>query len=229
MSTWKNEYLPDELPYDKFLKYGVEKLSDVELLAILIRSGTKEKNPLELSREVLKLFDERKGLLGLFHLEWKDLLSIKGIGKVKAIQLICVAEIAKRISYTKAREGMDFTSSQKIAWYYMESLRHEQKEIFMLCMLDNKCKLIKDCKLFVGTINSTIVSCREIFVEAFKQGASYIIILHNHPSGDPTPSKEDRQMTQKIKEVSGLVDIPLLDHIIIGDNQYISFHEKGLL
>lgn len=229
MSTWKNEFLPDELPYDKFLKYGVEKLSDVELLAILIRSGTKDKNPLELSREVLKLLDEKRGLLGLFHVEWKDLLSIHGIGKVKAIQLICVAEIAKRISYAKAREGIDFNDPRKVAFYYMESLRHEEKENFVLCMLDNKCKLIKDCTLFVGTINSTIVSTREIFVEALKQGASYIIILHNHPSGDPTPSLQDKQMTYKIKEVSRLIDIPLIDHIIIGDNQFISFNEKGLL
>lgn len=229
MSMFKETYPKDELPYDKFIRLGAESLSDAELLAIMLRTGTKTKTPIDLGRDILKLFGNQWGLLGLHHFSLRELMKVKGVGEVKAIQLLCIAEIAKRISYRKAELELNFRDPQTIAAYYMEQLRHCEKEKFVLILLNNRSQLIHDEVLSIGTVNATLVSPREIFIEALKAEASNIIILHNHPSGDPTPSRQDLLITNKIKEVSGLVEIPLIDHIIIGDNQYFSFKQKGLL
>ena len=229
MSIFKDVYAEDELPFNKFQKFGPQNLSDAELLAIMLRTGTKGSNPIELGRQVLKLSKNNSGLLGLNHLSVKDLTKIPGIGEVKAIQLLCIAEIAKRISYTQASKNLSFEMPQTVAAYYMEQMRHRDTEQLIMVMLDTRNRFISDAVLTTGTINSTLISPREIFVKAMKEGAANIIILHNHPSGDSTPSRQDMLITNKIKEVSDLVEIPLLDHIIIGDNQYTSFKQKGLL
>ena len=229
MSCFKELLLPDELPYEKFKKYGAEGLTDTELLAIILRTGTRNRTPIEISREVLKGKNGFSGLLALFHMSVKDLMMISGIGEVKAIQLNCIAEISKRLSVCKAKKGINFSNPQAIADYYMEITRHEEREIFRLILLDNRNNLISDSVLSLGTVNATLVSPRDVFMEALKQNASYIILMHNHPSGDPTPSRQDFNITNKIKEVSELMEIPLLDHIIIGDRQFISFKKQGLL
>ena len=229
MSEWKKTFLPEELPYDKFERFGPKALSDADLVAVLLRSGTKDKSPIELARTVLQQPGNKEGLLGLYHMDINDLTRVSGIGKVKAIQLLCVAEIAKRISYLSREAGLDFKSPQTVAEYYMEKLRHEEKENFILCMLDNKYCLIKDEILYVGTSNTTICSVREIFINALKEKASYIMILHNHPSGNPSPSSQDVKMTRKLRELSLELEIPLIDHIIIGDNRFTSFSDLGLL
>ena len=229
MSMFKENYPKDELPYDKFIRLGADSLSDAELLAIMLRTGTKTKTPVDLGREILQLFGNQWGLLGLHHFSLREIMKIKGVGEVKAIQLLCIAEIAKRISHRKAELELNFQDPQTIAAYYMEQLRHSEKEKFVLILLNSRNKLIHDEVLSIGTINATLVSPRELFIEALKAEASNIIILHNHPSGDPTPSRQDILITNKIKEVSSLVEIPLIDHIIIGDNQYFSFKQKGLL
>lgn len=229
MSMFKETYPKDELPYDKFIRLGADSLSDAELLAIMLRTGTKTKTPVDLGRDILNLFGNQWGLLGLHHFSLHEIMKIKGVGEVKAIQLLCIAEIAKRISHRKAELELNFRDPQTIAAYYMEQLRHSEKEKFVLILLNSRNQLIHDEVLSIGTVNATLVSPREIFIEALKEEASNIIILHNHPSGDPTPSRQDVLITNKIKEVSGLVEIPLIDHIIIGDNQYFSFKQKGLL
>lgn len=229
MSEWKNIYLEEELPYDKFVKYGAEYLSDAELLAIMLRTGTKEKTPIDLGRDILRLSENKWGLLGLHHFSLRELMGIDGIGKVKAIQMLCIAEIAKRISNRQAELKLNFCNPQTVADYYMEQMRHREKEQFVLVLLDNKNRLIRDDVLSTGTVNATLISPREIFVMALKNEASYILMIHNHPSGDPAPSLQDRKITNQIKEVSELVEIPLIDHIIIGDKNYISFKQKGLL
>lgn len=229
MSLFKENYILDELPYDKFKKYGAESLSDVELLAIMLRTGTKNKTPLELGRDILNLAGEKWGLLGLHHFSLKDLLQISGIGEVKAIQLLCIAEICKRTANMKAKVDLSFDKPDTIAAYYMESMRHLETEKLFLVLLDAKLRKMSEKIISIGTLNTTLISPREIFIQALKQEAAYIVLLHNHPSGDSTPSRQDINVTQKIKEVSDLVEIPLLDHIIIGDNRYTSFNEEGLL
>ena len=156
-------------------------------------------------------------------------MKIPGIGEVKAVQLLCIAEIAKRISNMQAKVNLSFQNPDSVAAYYMERMRHRETEQLILILLDAKNRMIYDEVISVGILNATLISTREIFIKAFKEEAAYIMILHNHPSGDPTPSRQDQQITNKIKEVSILVDIPLIDHIIIGDNRYISFKQKGLL
>ena len=229
MSLLKQIYDAEELPYDKFMKAGPESLTDAELLAIMLRTGTRDKTPIELGRAVLQLSDCKWGLLGLHHFSIKDLMQIPGIGEVKAVQLLCIAEIAKRISNTQAKVNLSFQNPDTVAAYYMERMRHRETEQLILILLDAKNRMIYDEVISVGILNATLISTREIFIKALKEEAAYIMILHNHPSGDPTPSRQDQQITNKIKEVSILVDIPLIDHIIIGDNRYISFKQKGLL
>lgn len=211
------------------MKSGPSSLTDVELLAIMLRTGTRDKTPIELGRAVLQLSDCKWGLLGLHHFSIKDLMQIPGIGEVKAVQLLCIAEIAKRISNMQAKENLSFQNPDSVAAYYMERMRHQETERLILILLDSKSRMISDDVISVGILNATLISTREIFVKALKEEAAYVMILHNHPSGDPTPSRQDQIITNKIKEVSVLVDIPLLDHIIIGDNRYISFKQKGLL
>ncbi len=229
MSLLKEMYAPEELPYDKFLRVGAESLSDAELLAIMLRTGTRDKTPIELGREVLQLAGGKWGLLGLHHFDVKELMQIQGIGEVKAVQLLCIAEIAKRTANMQARAKLCFDNPATVAMYYMERMRHNPTERLMLVLLDNRKDIINDAVISVGTANSTLVSPREICTRALREEASFIMLLHNHPSGDPTPSRQDILVTKKVKDVADLIEIPLLDHIIIGDKRYTSFSEKGLL
>ena len=157
----------------------------------------------------------------------EQLRQVRGIGKVKAIQIRCLAELARRMAKAEALEGLDFSSPNTIARYYMEDMRHRQKEVMKLLLLNTKAKLIGASDISVGTVNATLVSPRELFLEALKKNAVSIILLHNHPSGDPTPSQEDILLTQRVRKAGDLIGIELLDHIIIGDNRYISLREKG--
>ena len=218
-----------EKPYEKCLAFGTEKLSDAELLAVIIRTGTRGRNAIDLANQILNVSKTSEGILNLTHLTIQELLRVKGIGKVKAVQLKCIAELSKRIVKATVKKGMVFTLPSDIAEYYMEDMRHKEREELLLIMMNSKNKLLQDMILSRGTVNSSLVSPREIFVEALKYGAVSIALVHNHPSGDPTPSKEDIFITKRIREVADLVGIPLIDHIIIGDNKYISMKVRGIL
>lgn len=217
----------EERPYEKCERFGAQHLTNVELLAILLRTGTKGESSLELARKILSPAFEKEGLLSIHSWSLEQLLSIKGIGKVKAIQILCLSELAKRLSKESAGELLNFNSPATIAQYYMEDLRHKKQEFMKLLLLNTKSRLICETDISIGTVNSAIVSPREVFVEALQKNAVYIILLHNHPSGDPTPSTEDVQITMQIKEAGNLVGVELLDHIVIGDNCYISLREEG--
>lgn len=224
------KHLPPQMqPYEKCISYGPQFLTDAELIASIIRSGSKEYTSVALADHLLDLRKGKEGLKGLCSLSFEELTSVPGIGRVKAVQIQCVFELAKRISRQEAKKTLNFSEPDSIAEYYMEDFRHKEQEHILLLLLDNKSNLLGEKLLFTGTVNASIISPREIYLEALKFHAVGIILLHNHPSGDPTPSKYDIAATQKIKEVSDLVEIPLLDHIIIGDNKYTSFNEKGLL
>ena len=218
----------DERPYEKCARLGADSLSDVELLAVLLRTGTQGENAVDLARRVLYHAGEN-GILGIHQFNVERLKKIKGIGQVKAIQISCISELAKRLSKASYEETVCFTEPKTIAQYYMEDLRHANQEQMKLLLLNTKSRLIGETDISKGTVNSAVISPRELFVEALQKNAVSIVLLHNHPSGDPTPSKEDVLITRRIQEAGRLIGVELLDHIVIGDNCYVSLREKGLV
>lgn len=219
----------NDRPYEKCFINGPEFLTDCELLSVILRTGVKGISAYDLSTELLKGPDGKANLLSILHLSKEQLLKIKGIGMVKAVQIMCIGELAKRISAASARTGIKFRKPATIADYYMEQMRHLEQEQLVVMYFDTKCRLIKDKILTTGTINQSLISSREIFVEALKCNAVNIVLVHNHPSGDCVPSREDCSVTKKIKEAGKLIGINLIDHIIIGDRKYTSFKEAGIL
>lgn len=216
-------------PYERCLLYGPASLSDAELLAVIIRSGTMGLTAIDLADRILHLSMSDAGLLALCHLSIQELTEVPGIGQVKAIQLKCVGELSKRIATYNAKQELSFSEPSSIADYYMERLRHEEKESLFCMMLDTRNSLIGDECISKGTVNYAVLSTRELFLTALRYRAVSIILVHNHPSGDPTPSEEDIMLTERVKRAGKLLDIALLDHIVIGDRCYISFVESGIL
>lgn len=218
------------LPYEKFLSYGAETLTDSELLAIIIRTGTKEMSAKELGERVLaKAASYGNGLLGLHHIPLQELMCIKGIGKVKAVKLKALAELCTRMAQTKAKEKLSFTDPYSIADYYMERMRHEKVEHILLLLFDSGLHLLEEQLLSTGTVNASLLSPREVYVSAFRSQATHIMLLHNHPGGNPEPSSHDILVTERVAKIGKTIDVPLLDHIIIGDNSYFSFKESKLI
>lgn len=218
-----------ERPYEKAEEYGVEQLSDAELLAVIIRTGSQKLRSVDLAYQILNHKPQYPGLLSLYYTTKEELMKIHGIGKVKAIELLAVAELAKRLTRKQRKQSLSFRSPEMIAQYYMEQLRHQKREKLMLILLDGKNKAIKEMVISEGTVNASMASAREIFIEALRYEAVYLILLHNHPSGDPTPSRQDETITKIIKEAGDLLGIPLLDHIILGDCCYVSLKEQKRL
>ena len=220
----------DERPYEKCLKDGPQGLSDAELLSIIIRTGSREDSSLALAQKILALNYPKKGILGLLHLSLEELMQTKGIGQVKGAQLLCIGELSRRI-WKKAAlsDGVDFHNPMDVVNYFVEDLRHREQEQVYIMLLNTKGTLIRDIMISQGTVNASVVSPREIFIEAVKHRAVSLILIHNHPSGDPSPSREDLSLTRRVKDAGELIGIRLLDHIIIGDNSYISLKERGIL
>ncbi len=218
-----------ERPYEKCLHSGPEALTDSELLAVIIRSGAQGASSIEVARAVLEAGDGEQGLLGIHHLSLQELMEIRGIGQVKAVQIKCIGELSKRIAALSAKKLLDFKDPSTIAAYYMERMRHEEQELMICMMLNTNSQLLGEEIISKGTVNAALVSPRELILAAFRYRAVFIILVHNHPSGNPRPSREDLLLTERIQEACGLVGIPLMDHIVIGDQRYVSFHEEGLL
>ncbi len=225
----ENSNVPNK-PYEKFLAYGPQHLTESELLAIILRTGTSKTSALELAEQVLNLAKpSREGLLGLYDVTLEELMQVKGIGEVKAVKLKCLTELSARISRAVAKERMTCSDSKTVADYFMEQLRHKTTECVILVSLDCKGQILKESMLSVGSVRMSLISPREIFLEALQNKAVNIILVHNHPSGDPAPSECDITVTQNVKMMGDTLEIPLLDHIIIGDNSYTSFKETDLL
>ena len=220
--------LPDtERPYEKCLLYGAGSLSDAELISVIIRTGSRGERCVDLAHRILNAGPD--GLLNLIRLDTEQLTGIRGIGPVKAVQLKCIGELARRIAVTQRKKQISLQSPESIASYFMEKMRHERKEQLMLAMFDSKGMLLGERLLSVGTSNAALISAKDIYRAALQVQAVYIVILHNHPSGNPEPSREDILITRKIRECGELLDILLMDHIIIGDNEYFSFCEQDIL
>ena len=222
--------LPEsERPYEKCERYGATALSDAELLAVILRTGSKKERVTELAMRVLNYSKQQKGLLGLHDLTLPELRKIAGIGRVKAIQIVCVAELAKRMAMQTREERQEFKNPESIAREYMPRMRHLKKEEVLLLLLDGRLRRIADKRMATGTVNAAFLDTREIMAEALRYEAVYFVVLHNHPSGCAQPSKEDIAATKRLKQAGELIGIPLKDHIIIGDNTYLSMQQEGLL
>jgi len=213
-------------PRERLLRQGAMSLSNQELLAILLRTGTKEESVLVLANRVLSTFER---LHHLKHATIEEMVAIKGIGEVKAIQILAAIELGRRLSQKQNDDKYTVRSPQDAAAYLMPDMTSLSQEHFVVLFLDVKNQIIHKKTIFIGGLNASIVHPREIFREAVKRSAASIICAHNHPSGVPTPSPEDIEVTKRIQEAGYIIGIELLDHVIIGDHQFISLKEKGFI
>lgn len=226
MIKFKN--LPDsEKPRERLYMYGSENLSNEELFSIIIKTGTKNFSVKEVS---LKLLEVVGDLDNFKDIGVNSLMKIAGIGRVKAIEIKAALELGRRVYMNNNKiDKIVLNSSEIIYNYFLDILIDKKQEYFYCIYVDNKSKYIDKKCLFIGTINSSIVHPREVFKEAYLLSASGIICVHNHPSGDVTPSREDINLTKKLKEISLIHGIKLLDHIIIGNDNYFSFFDNNML
>ena len=215
----------EERPRERFIKYGAENLKTSELISIILNTGTKELSVIDLSNNILKSINE---VSDLKYLTLNKLKNINGIGEVKAIKLLSALELGKRVYFDKNISKIKMNNTKIIYDYMKDRFKDNKQEFFYAIYLDTKKNLIDYKLLFVGTINKSIVHPREIFKYAYLLSASSIICVHNHPSGDTEPSKEDIELTKSLIEIGNIQGIRVIDHIIIGNN-YFSFYEKGLI
>ena len=229
MERLKMKELPlSERPYEKLEVVGAEHLSNAELLAVIIKTGTKSYTAVELAQFVIKLSHDGR-LSSLNNLSIEQLKKVKGIGRVKAIQIKAALELSKRIATSDGMIHHVIKSACDVSNLMMEEMRYLKKEMFKALLLDTKNQIIKIVDVSVGSLNSSIVHPREVFSEAIKCGCNSIIFVHNHPSGDPTPSLEDIQTTQRLESAGNILGIKVLDHIVVGDGKYVSFKDKGII
>ena len=220
-----------ERPYEKCFQQGPSYLSDAELLAVLLRTGSIGESALDLARRIL--YDPEAspdtGLQRISCGSMKIWMHLKGVGPVKAAQILCLAELAKRLTRSAKGSRVTFSAPGLIADHYMESMRHLSQETVKAVFLDSKARKMGECDISKGTVSSSLISPREVFMEAVRHDAVFLVLLHNHPSGDTTPSQEDINITERLEYAGKMLGIPLLDHIVIGDRCYFSFQEHGLL
>lgn len=228
----------DARPQEKLLAYGPTSLSNAELIALIIRTGTKENNSISLAQKLLEKGNDndnkgasRKleyfGLKFLANATLEEITEVKGIGKSKAAMILAAIELAKRISKSSV-DLKKLNTTDKLPYMVMDDMRNLEKEHFKIAILNTKKELSYLETITVGSIDKTIVEPREVFSIAIKRNAHTLILLHNHPSGDPKPSVQDIEITKTLKEAGSLLNIPVIDHIIIGDGRYFSFLEEGI-
>ena len=220
------DYPVTERPRERLLKDGPSSLSNHELLAILLRTGTKKESVLQMANRLLTKFE---GLRLLKDASINEITSIKGIGAAKALQIIAAIELGRRIHRLQYEDRYIIRSPEDAANYVMEEMRFLTQEHFVCLYLNTKNQVIHQQTVFIGSLNASIVHPREVFKEAFRRSAASFICLHNHPSGDPAPSREDIEVTKRLNECGKLIGIELLDHLIIGDQKFVSLKEKGYL
>lgn len=216
----------DERPREKMIQHGVKVLSNAELLAILLRTGTKKRNAIELANYIIN--KDLQGIRYLQDMSIEELCEIDGIGLSKATQIKAALELGMRISSYKPNK-YKVKNPWDIYKYYMESLRYNQKEVFKVVLLNTKNEIITDVDVSVGTLNSSLVHPREVFKEAIKRSSNKMILIHNHPSGSVEPSKEDKNITERLIKCGDIIGIEVIDHIIIGDGLYYSFKENMII
>lgn len=216
----------EERPRERMLKVGPANLSNQELIAILIGSGTKTEPVTSLAARVLMHFE---GLKLFKDATIEELTAIKGIGDAKGVQLLAAIELGKRMNRYRPDEHYVIRSPEDGANYVMEEMRNLKQEHFVALFLNTKNQVIHRETVFIGSLNASIVHPREVFREAIKRSSAAIIVIHNHPSGDPSPSQEDIHVTRRLFEAGKMIGIDVLDHLIIGDRKFVSLKEKGYL
>lgn len=221
--------LPElERPYEKAMLYGIQSLSNSELLAIIIKTGTKEKTSVELAQEILSI--EKRGKENIQFLQEvsiEELTKIKGIGRIKAIQIKALCEFNKRMARPIQKAEIKIRTAENVSRLLMNEMQYEKREKVKVLVLNTKNILLRILDVSYGGTNSAVIEPKDILTEPTKMGAPKIILVHNHPSGDPTPSKEDIELTKRIYKASALLGIELLDHIVIGKQKYISIFSIG--
>lgn len=229
----KMKELPkSERPYEKLEMYGAHTLSNAELLAIIIKSGTKDESCVSTAQKILSMKNKNSDSLRFMQdMSIEEFMSIKGIGKVKAIQLKAVCEIAKRFSRPINNTNVKINNPRDIAKLLMDELKYEKREVVKVVILNNKNIIIKIIDICLGSENFAILTPRDALIDAVKMGAPKIVLVHNHPSGDSSPSKSDIEFTDQLRQAGSIIGVEVLDHIIIGDSKYesIFFHSKGTL
>lgn len=216
----------DDRPREKLKEYGVSFLSNAELIAIIIGTGTIKSSALDVARTLLK---EQNGLNGLNSIQVSELIQVDGIGEAKASKIMASIEIGKRLNSFRRNSSKKITCPCDAAYLLMDELKFKNKEYFNIIMLNTK-NIVQDIKnISIGSLNSSIVHPREVFLEAIKHSSASIILVHNHPSGDPKPSREDISLTQRLVKAGDILGINVVDHIIIGDECYYSMKEEGLI
>lgn len=216
----------NERPRERMFRYGAKVLSNSELLAVILRTGSGKENILNLSSRILT---ESGGLNGLLKLNVEELQKFHGIGIAKAVQITALAELSRRFNTYKSGDKYVISKPEAAAKLLMKEMQDLNKEVFKVVLLNTKNAVLKIVDVSVGSLNSSIVHPREVFNEAIITHSASIIICHNHPSGDPTPSEEDIKITQRLAEGGKLLGIEIIDHIIIGHGVYVSLKEKGIL
>ena len=217
-----------ERPYEKAQMYGIESLSNSELLAIIRKTGTKEKTSVELAQEILSIEKgEKENIQFLHNVSIEELTKIKGIGRVKATQIKAICELNRRMLRPIEKTQIKIRTAENVAELLINEMKYEKREKVKILVLNTKNILLKILDVSYGGTNSAIIEPKDILSEPIKMGAPKIILVHNHPSGDPTPSKEDIELTKRIYNAAALLGIELLDHIVIGNQKYISIFSMG--
>jgi DNA repair protein RadC len=215
-----------ERPRERLLRHGGAALSEAQLLAILLRTGGGGRGVMDLA---LALLDHFRGLRNIDNASISELISIKGVGSAKIAQIKAAFELGRRLMAESGNDRPVFSSSVSVFSSFAPRFKNMKKEIFLCLLLDAKNKIITDVKISEGTLTNSLIHPREAFKEAIKESAAAVIFIHNHPSGDPAPSRDDIAVTERLKKTGDIVGISVLDHIIIGDGSYVSLKEKGLL
>ncbi len=218
----------EERPRERLLALGPGFLSNAELLAILLRNGSRERSALEMAGDVLQKCGDQ-GIGGLINLSTGELGQMKGIGQAKAAEIMAAVELGRRMSVHNAKHRTIVSCPEDAAEYAMPRFKNEQREHFAVILLNVKNHILSMPVISIGSLTASVVHPREVFKAAIQQTAAAMILVHNHPSGDPTPSKEDIATTKRLVEAGKLMDIPILDHIILGNDKYISLKEKGVI
>ena len=212
-----------ERPRERLMKYGPRKLSNAELLAIVLRQGSKRENVLELAHKLL----QKNNIKELSRTKAENLKKILGSGEANACQIMACFELGRRLASFKQEKKVRINSAKDVAKIFLPEMSTLQKELFKGVYIDARKNIIKEETIFVGSLNTSVIHPREIFQPAITYGAAAVILIHNHPSGDPNPSEEDVEITKQLIESGNILEIEVLDHIIIGDKKYFSLREKG--
>lgn len=220
------DFPEEERPRERFMLKGAESLTNQELIAILIQTGSKDESALDVANRLLHHFN---GLRILKDSTLDELKAIKGIGTAKGLQLLAALELGRRVSKLAFKERYAIRSPGDAAKYLMDEMRFLSQEHFICLYLNTKNIVMHKQTIFIGSLNASIVHPREVYKEAIKRSAASVICLHNHPSGDPSPSREDVEVTRRLAESGKIIGIDLLDHIIIGENKFVSLKEKGYI